>query len=38
VHYQNVAVTSDKGVVLIEAQSKDITDIRRIKETHFILM
>ena len=38
VHYQNIAITSDEGIVLIEPQSNTITDINRIKELHFILM
>jgi len=38
VHYQNVAVTSDAGVILIEPQTKLITNMKRVKEVHFVLM
>lgn len=38
VHYQNIALTSDSGIILIEPQSNSITDINKVKELHFILM
>jgi len=38
VHYQNVAVTSDEGVILIEPQTKLITNMKRVKEVHFVLI
>lgn len=38
VHYQNIALTSDKGIILIEPQSNTITNINKIKELHFILI
>ena len=38
VHYQNIALTRDKGIILIEPQSNTLTDINRVKELHFVLM
>jgi len=38
VHYQNIALTSDKGIVLIEPQGNTITELERVKKVHFVLM
>jgi hypothetical protein len=38
VHYQNIAVTSDAGVILIEPQTAMIIDNKKVTEVHFVLM
>ena len=38
VHYQNIAITSDEGIILIEPQTAIIIDINKVREIHFVLM